>query len=111
RILREAGYQVLPATDGRQSMEIAATSPSFDVLVTDVVMPGMNGQQLADHVRSRAPELPVVFMSAYTRGALTAGVAEPGTSYLDKPFTAATLTEAIRSVLAARAAVAPAALG
>jgi FixJ family two-component response regulator len=59
----------------------------------------MNGQQLADELRSRMPGLPVVFMSAYTRGALTSDGDATTVTFLDKPFTAAALTEKIRTML------------
>ena len=66
----------------------------------------MNGQQLADRLTELRPGLPVIFTSAYTRGVLTHAPDDPSVAFLDKPFTAAALTEKIRSVLDARAGVA-----
>jgi two-component system cell cycle sensor histidine kinase/response regulator CckA len=102
RILRTAGYRVLSCTDGQDALVVARANPGFNLLVTDVIMPGMNGQQLADRLTAELPDLPVLFTSAYTRGALTR---TPGGSgdFLEKPFTAAALTEKVRTVLDAHA--------
>jgi FixJ family two-component response regulator len=62
-------------------------------------MPGMNGQQLADRLTDLRPGLPVIFTSAYTRGVLTHTGDDRTVAFLDKPFTAAALTEKVRAVL------------
>ena len=99
RILTTAGYQVLIGVDGEDALTVARTHTDFDLLVTDVVMPGMNGQQLADRITELRPGLPVIFTSAYTRGALNHTGDDAAVAFLDKPFTAAALTEKVRSVL------------
>jgi two-component system cell cycle sensor histidine kinase/response regulator CckA len=99
RILTTAGYQVLIGVDGEDALAVARTHTHFDLLVTDVVMPGMNGQQLADRITELRPGLPVIFTSAYTRGALNHTEDDATVAFLDKPFTAAALTETVRSVL------------
>jgi CheY-like chemotaxis protein len=86
---------VLVGVDGEQALAVAEAHPDIDLLVTDVIMPGMNGQQLADRLTALRPGLPVIFTSAYTRGVLT----DTSVAFLGKPFTAAALTEMIRSVL------------
>jgi len=85
--------------DGDQALAVADAHPDIDLLVTDVIMPGMNGQQLADRLTALRPGLPVIFTSAYTRGVLTETVDDRAVAFLDKPFTAAALTEKIRTVL------------
>jgi two-component system cell cycle sensor histidine kinase/response regulator CckA len=99
RILVTAGYRVLVGVDGDQALAVAEAHPDIDLLLTDVIMPGMNGQQLADRLTTVRPGLPVIFTSAYTRGVLTETADDRTVAFLDKPFTAAALTEKIRSVL------------
>jgi two-component system, cell cycle sensor histidine kinase and response regulator CckA len=106
RILSTAGYQVLASADGHRALALADERPDIDLLVTDVIMPGMNGRQLADRLTAARPGLPVVFTSAHTRGVLTETSDNPAVAYLEKPFTAAAITDAVRAVLDARGAVA-----
>jgi len=93
RILRTAGYQVLTCTDGQHALAVARANPGFDLLLTDVIMPGMNGRELAERLKA-----PVLFTSAYTRGVL-----DPTAAFIEKPFTAAAITERVRAVLDAHA--------
>jgi PAS domain S-box-containing protein len=106
RILTTAGYRVLIGVDGEHALAVARAHAGIDLLVTDVIMPGMNGQQLADRLTDLRPGLPVMFMSAYTRGVLTHTEENRTVAFLDKPFTAAALTEKIGSVLDSRVDVA-----
>ena len=106
RILTTAGYRVLIGVDGEHALDVAEQHPGIDLLVTDVIMPGMNGQQLADRLTERLPGLPVLFMSAYTSGVLTDTEDRGTVAFLDKPFTAAALTEKVRWVLDSRIDVA-----
>jgi PAS domain S-box-containing protein len=106
RILITAGYRVLVGVDGEHALAVARAHAHIDLLVTDVIMPGMNGQQLADRLTELRPGLPVVFTSAYTRGVLTHTEEDATVAFLDKPFTAAALTEKVRSVLDAHIDVA-----
>jgi FixJ family two-component response regulator len=72
-----------------------------DVLVTDVVMPGMSGQQLAEHARERAPDLRVVFMSGHTDDVLVHDGARHGDiAFVQKPFTRDSLLRAVEEALA-----------
>lgn len=96
RLLTTAGYRVLVGVDGEHALTVAAEHAGIDLLITDVIMPGMNGQQLADRLTTLRPGLPVIFTSAYTRGVLTDAA---GVAFLDKPFTAADLTGKVRSVM------------
>jgi two-component system, cell cycle sensor histidine kinase and response regulator CckA len=63
RILTTAGYRVLVGVDGEHALVVARGHASIDLLVTDVIMPGMNGQQLADRLTELRPGLPVIFTS------------------------------------------------
>jgi PAS domain S-box-containing protein len=99
RLLSAAGYHVLVGVDGEHALAVARGHPGIDLMITDVIMPGMNGQQLADRIDELRPGLPVIFTSAYTRGVLTDAGNDPRVAFLDKPFTAAALTAKVRSVL------------
>ena len=101
RILYSAGYQVISVESGATALE---RLDACDVLVTDVVMPGMSGVELVVQARERRPELPVIFVSGYTGDATIAGSDDPMTAFLAKPFDGDDLLRAVRSTLdAARA--------
>lgn len=99
--LLEIGHSVLEASDAFQAMEIAKqTNFAIDLLLTDVVMPGMSGRALADKLCAACPGLSVLYMSGYTDGAVaTQGVLESGISILRKPFTRTELTERVNEAL------------
>ena len=101
RVLRRLGYTVVEARHGRDAIARAASHPErIDLLVTDVVLPEMSGGRVADALRARQPGLPVVFMSGYTDDEIVrADLDKPGTSFLQKPFTAAELASRVREVL------------
>jgi two-component system cell cycle sensor histidine kinase/response regulator CckA len=85
---------------------------AIDLLLTDVIMPGMNGRQLADALAQRQPGLRVLFASGYPDNVLMdQGALAPGVRLLDKPFTPAALALKVAEVLAASAHVAPADVG
>jgi len=102
RALREAGYRVLAASGAGEAMELAARAPGpVDVLVTDVVMPGVNGKALADDLRRRRPSIKVLFVSGYTDDIVGRhGVLDPGVQFLPKPFTGTALAAKVAEVLA-----------
>ncbi|HEX6024217.1 MAG TPA: PAS domain-containing protein [Solirubrobacter sp.] len=101
RILYAAGYQVVSVESGAVALE---RLDAADVLVTDVVMPGMSGVELAVAARERRPDLPVVFVSGYTGDTTVAGSDDPATAFLAKPFDGDDLLRAVRTTLdAARA--------
>ena len=101
RILRGAGYKVLAASNGGEALLLCEQSGGkIELLVTDVVMPNMNGQELADRLRQLQPKLKVLFTSGYTANAIVHhGVAESGARFLSKPFSAAELTGKVREAL------------
>jgi CheY-like chemotaxis protein len=105
RILARNGYQVVTAANGRQALTAAAgQDQQIAALVTDVIMPGMQGKELADRIRELQPGIAVLFMSGYTQGLLSAqGILEPGISLIEKPFNEASLLRRMRDVLDAAA--------
>jgi len=98
RALADAGYQVLEAEDGSRALQLAAsTSRRLALLLTDVVMPGMSGRELAASMAELRPGTPVLYTSGYTDGEiLRRGLLEPGVAFVAKPFTAEALVRAVR---------------
>jgi PAS domain S-box-containing protein len=96
RILYAAGYQVVSVESGAVALE---RLDAADILVTDVVMPGISGVELAITARERRPGLPVVFVSGYTGDTTIAGSDDPATAFLAKPFDGDDLLRAVRSTL------------
>jgi two-component system cell cycle sensor histidine kinase/response regulator CckA len=98
RILCGAGYQVLAADGGAQALELAAGHDGrIDLLVSDVVMPGMLGKDLAERLVAVRPDTRVLYMSGYAQPVLASqGTLDPGVMLLEKPFTAADLLRAVR---------------
>jgi signal transduction histidine kinase len=98
--LRELGYQVLEAEGARGALALLANHPEIDLLLTDVVMPETNGRRLAEQVLRERPNLPVIYMTGYTRNAIVHnGMLDPGTHLLTKPFTLTQLDAELRAVL------------
>ncbi len=98
--LRELGYDVVQAADARQAMAVIEQRPKIDLLFTDVVMPGMNGGQLAHAVAALRPDIPILFTTGHGRNAITQnGMLAPGVTLLPKPFTISQLAQKIRQML------------
>jgi two-component system cell cycle sensor histidine kinase/response regulator CckA len=102
RVLRGAGYTVLSVGSGAEALRALETHDGFvDLLLTDVVMPVMNGPDLARRLLQRSPRTRVLFMSGYTDDAIVRhGVHAGHTQLLEKPFTVTDLTHAVRDALA-----------
>ena len=100
-ILETSGYSVLPAGDGPSALELLRRhNGSVDLLVTDVVMPGMSGPEVANAVTAMRPGTQVLYISGYTDSAIGHhGVLEPGIAFLQKPFSADDLARKVRNVL------------
>jgi two-component system cell cycle sensor histidine kinase/response regulator CckA len=103
--LVEHGFQVLVASNGDEAIQVARNHRGpIQLLVTDVVMPGMNGRILAERLRPSQPGLRVLYISGYTDSFIAGhGVLEEGTHLLHKPFTEETLIRKVREVLDAAA--------
>jgi two-component system cell cycle sensor histidine kinase/response regulator CckA len=99
--LEAAGFRVLSAENGEAALAVAARSGvNFDLLVTDVVMPGMNGRILAEQLLPRLPGMKVLYMSGYTDSFIAGhGVLDSGVHLLHKPFTENVLISKAREVL------------
>jgi nitrogen-specific signal transduction histidine kinase/ActR/RegA family two-component response regulator len=99
--LRDSGYNVLTAADGGQALEVARNhAGTIHLLLTDVVMPGINGRVLAERLAPRQPGMKVLYMSGYTDSFIAGhGVLEAGTHLLHKPFTQDVLARKVREVL------------
>jgi PAS domain S-box-containing protein len=99
--LESKGYQVLEAATGSEALRIsAAHAGPIHLLMTDVVMPGMGGRELAEQLILQRPQTRVIYMSGYTDDAIVQhGVLDPGMIFLAKPFTLETLARKLREVL------------
>jgi PAS domain S-box-containing protein len=103
RVLTSAGYRVVTAANGQEAVGILG-DPEMpaDLVLTDVVMPGMTSKAFADQVHAMRPGIPVLFMSGYERqGANAEGWPDPGTQVIEKPFSRAALLARVTKVLAA----------
>ncbi|HEY7531377.1 MAG TPA: response regulator, partial [Nitrospiraceae bacterium] len=102
--LRKLGYRVLEAKNGVEACLVATQQSSLiDLLLTDVVMPGMGGRELAQHLSVIKPDLKILFMSGYIDDVgLRAGHDEGASSFLQKPFTPEALSRAVRELLDTR---------
>jgi signal transduction histidine kinase len=100
-MLRELGYQVVEAADGRAALRVLDADTGIRLLFTDVGLPGgLNGRQLADAAVLRLPDLKVLFTSGYTRNAIVhGGRLDAGVALIGKPFTYSALAQKIRQVL------------
>jgi two-component system cell cycle sensor histidine kinase/response regulator CckA len=101
--LESGGYTVIEASHGQEALRVAAQhSGDIDILVTDMVMPGMTGQQLAAGLQQQRAGLRVIYMSGYSEHAATEGVQSASTArLLTKPFTRNAILRAVREVLGA----------
>jgi PAS domain S-box-containing protein len=105
RALTEKGYRVLSAADGQSALELARGNLAvIQLLITDIVMPGMTGPDLAAGLRAERRDLPVIYMSGYTADtAVLHRILEAGVPFLQKPFTPVGLALKVREVLDASA--------
>jgi two-component system cell cycle sensor histidine kinase/response regulator CckA len=101
RILEKQGYHVLEASQGKEALQMCEGHKGpIQLMVTDVVMPGMDGRELANRLMSVHPETKVLYMSGYTDNAITHhGILEKGMHYIPKPFTVEGLLNKVREVL------------
>jgi PAS domain S-box-containing protein len=102
-VLQSYGYQVLEAANGAEAMACSERCPGpIHLMLTDVIMPGMSGRELADHLKPARPGMKVLFMSGYTEGAIVHhGILDADVAYLQKPVSADNLAAKVREVLGA----------
>jgi two-component system cell cycle sensor histidine kinase/response regulator CckA len=99
QILLQDGYTVLEAANGVEALEISDTCKDIHLVLTDVVMPQMNGRELAEHLSRTQPSTRLIFMSGYTEDPMVVNAIGRLAFFLAKPFTPVTLTSKIREVL------------
>jgi signal transduction histidine kinase/CheY-like chemotaxis protein len=108
RALRVAGYDVSAAADAEEALALAGRPDArVDVLVTDVMMPGLGGRQLALRLEKERPRLKVLYMSGYTDDAAFRGALRPGTAFLQKPFNPSDLCRLLKNLTASSACRTP----
>jgi DNA-binding NtrC family response regulator len=100
-ILTARGYLVLVAENGEHALTLAAEHEgAIHLMLTDVIMPGMSGRELADRLNAAHPAMRVLYASGYTDEMIAHhGVLEPGVAFLQKPFTPGNLAQRVRDVL------------
>ncbi len=100
-ILKSYGYRVLEAANGDEALKIAGErAAEIDLLLTDVILPGINGRELADRMLAASPRMRVLFTSGYTADIIASrGALETDIAYLPKPFSAQSLAAKVREVL------------
>jgi CheY-like chemotaxis protein len=99
--LENQGYKILEAEDGAAALQIVdGHQGTIDLLLTDVIMPGMNGRELATHISRLLPNIRVLYMSGYTENAVGHdGMLDAGINLMQKPFSLPALKERVREVL------------
>jgi len=100
RALTRNGYTVLSAENGEAALELLASAPRIDLMISDVVMPTMDGPTTVRAARKTHPDLPILFMSGYAEEQLRKSIDIPNVAFLAKPFSVQQLAEAVRDVLA-----------
>ena len=100
RSLLRQGYEVTSARDGEEGLVMVEEGGQFDLVVSDVVMPSMDGPAMAREIRKLAPELPVLFMSGYAEEQLRKEIGIPNAWFMPKPFSVQQLGEKVGEVLA-----------
>jgi PAS domain S-box-containing protein len=97
--LKQAGYNVYSASNGRDALELARNH-MLDLIVTDVIMPEMNGPQVATKVRELHPHIGVLYMSGYPEEVIAhSGVLQPGINFLEKPVVSRQIVQKVREIL------------
>jgi DNA-binding response OmpR family regulator len=98
--LQRLGYVVLPASNGEQAVDIAGSFQGrIDLLLTDIVMPGMNGRQLSNQLRAARPVMKVLYVSGYTDEVFGEQGISSGEAFMEKPFDLETLGQQVKQVL------------
>ncbi|MFC3651011.1 CHASE3 domain-containing protein [Dyella humi] len=101
-VLQDLGYEAIAAENAESARRLLDSDRRINVMLTDVVMPGANGRQLYDDVRDARPDLPVLFMTGYSRNAIVHnGVLDAGVRLITKPFTVDELSRELRAAIVA----------
>lgn len=99
--LEPEGYTILAAANGTEALEAGRSCEGrIHLLLTDVIMPKMNGQEVADELKKSRPDIQIIFMSRYTDDVIAHhGVLEGGVNFIQKPISLCTLAKKLREVL------------
>ena len=100
RGLTRHGYKVMSASNGEDALELLASGEHVDLLISDVVMPVMDGPTMVRAARLEWPDLPILFMSGYAEEQLRNSIDIDNVAFLPKPFSMIELAEAVRTALA-----------
>lgn len=101
RILKVSGYEVIEAESAEDALQKISDAGPIDLLLTDVVMPGLSGGELAERLKRMHPNIKIVFMSGYNDDeVMKHGVSSEDTAFLQKPFTRDLLVQRIEETLA-----------
>jgi CheY-like chemotaxis protein len=105
-MLEDFGYIVLTAGSAKKALEITEThGHEIRLVITDVIMPEMNGRELANHLKILNPDLDILFMSGYTADVIShLGILDPGVCFIEKPFSVASLADKVQEILAKNSA-------
>jgi CheY-like chemotaxis protein len=99
-ILERAGYRVLAASTPQIAIDIAKSDRAISVLLSDIILPGMNGKELSHIITERFPDIKILFMSGYSANVISnQGILHDSIEFLQKPFTRISLLEKIRKVI------------
>jgi two-component system cell cycle sensor histidine kinase/response regulator CckA len=101
RALTRQGYSVVTAEDGEDALRIIAERRDFDLVLSDVVMPGMDGPAMAAELREIMPDVPILFMSGYAEEQLRQSIDIERVHFLPKPFSVQQLADAVRDIMQA----------
>jgi two-component system, cell cycle sensor histidine kinase and response regulator CckA len=100
RVLRAAGYRTSTASNGQDALAMLSGNNDVDVLITDLMMPGMTGDELSRRIRTDAPDVPVLYLTGFTERLFAERKQLwEGEAFLEKPFTPLGLVEAVSMLL------------
>jgi PAS domain S-box-containing protein len=100
-MLAELGYSVTTPATPEEALDLGRTGARHDLVITDIVMPTMNGRELAERLRERQPTLKIIYMSGHANPSIQRDLLKDGRPFLQKPFTMATLAATVHRTLAA----------
>jgi two-component system cell cycle sensor histidine kinase/response regulator CckA len=101
RALARAGYQITTCADGEEGLAAIEKGEEFDLVVSDVVMPGMDGPTMVRAIREKHPDMPILFMSGYAEEQLRRDIDIPDMYFIAKPFSVPAITDKVASVMRA----------
>ena len=100
--LEDEGVDLITATNGEEALEILGRGEAIDLLISDVVMPGMDGPTMVEEARKTRPELRILFISGYAEEQLRNSINVGNVSFLPKPFSVQELAEAAKRTMTAK---------